>query len=217
MTDRKLFIFDWDGTLVDSAGKIVDAMSAAITELGLPPRSADEIRNIIGLGLPEALRRLYGDASEAALSALRERYVNYFLELDQQPCSHFEGAFELLEGLRARGQLLAVATGKSRRGLQRALAQTGWSGLFDATRCADETRSKPDPLMLQELLAELSVQPWQAVMIGDTEYDLAMAEAAGIDRIGVSFGAHAPERLQRYRPWRIVDRLEEVAGWGSPP
>jgi len=147
---------------------------------------------------------------------LRETYVKYFLELDQQPCRHFEGAFELLSRLREQGSLLAVATGKSRRGLQRALDQTGWEPLFDATRCADETRSKPHPLMLHELLNELGALPQQAVMVGDTEYDMAMAETAGIERIGVSYGAHAPERLLRYRPWRIVDRLAEVAEWDRP-
>lgn len=210
---KKLFIFDWDGTLVDSADKIVEAMAAAIGELALAPRSNDAIRNIIGLGLPEALRQLYDDAPAAQLTALRETYVKCFLQLDQQPCRHFDGAFELLSQLREQGWLLAVATGKSRRGLQRALDQTGWSPLFDATRCADESRSKPHPQMLHELLAELAVQPQQAVMIGDTEYDMAMAETAAIARIGVSYGAHAPERLQRYRPWRIVDRLADVAEW----
>ncbi len=212
---RKLFVFDWDGTLVDSADKIVGAMAAAIDELALAPRGDDAIRNIIGLGLPEALQRLYPDAPGSELAVLRETYVKYFLELDQQPCRQFEGAFELLSGLREQGWLLAVATGKSRRGLTRALGQTGWASLFHATRCADETRSKPHPQMLHELLTELSVTPQAAVMIGDTEYDMAMAEAAGVDRIGVSFGAHAPERLRTYRPWRVVDRLADVAGWGA--
>ena len=209
----KLFIFDWDGTLVDSTGKIVQAMAAAIGEMALAPRSDDAIRNIIGLGLPEALRQLYPTAPELQLATLRQTYVKYFLELDQLPCRHFDGAFELLSQLREQGWLLAVATGKSRRGLTRALQQTGWASLFDASRCADETRSKPHPLMLHELLAELSVPAQRAVMVGDTEYDMAMAEAAGVDRIGVSYGAHAAERLQAYRPWRIVDRLAEVAAW----
>ncbi len=213
MIDKNLFVFDWDGTLVDSADKIVSAMSAAIDELALAPRSVDEIRDIIGLGLPEALRRLYGVASDLELTLLRDTYVRYFLDLDQQPCRQFEGAFEILSQLRERGCLLAVATGKSRRGLQRALAQTGWGELFHATRCADETHSKPHPRMLLELMAELAVAPGAAVMVGDTEYDMAMAEAAGIARIGVSFGAHAPQRLQQYRPWRIVDRLADVAEW----
>ena len=116
---KRLFVFDWDGTLVDSADKIVGAMSTAIDELALASRSNEEIRNIIGLGLPEALRRLYDGAPDAELAALREAYVKYFLQLDQEPCHHFEGAFELLSDLRARGHLLAVATGKSRRGLAR--------------------------------------------------------------------------------------------------
>src|SRR5690606_1123620 len=151
---------DWDGTLVDSAGKIVGAMQRAIADLDLPPRSDAEVRNIIGLALPEAIETLFPGASPAALAAMHDAYVRHFLEADaQQRCTTFAGAGETLDGLRQRGCRLAVATSKSRRGLDRGLLQTGWGELFAATRCADETRSKPHPQMLHELLLQLAVAP----------------------------------------------------------
>src|SRR5690606_5725518 len=113
------------------------------------------------------------------------------------------------------GCVLAVATSKSRRGLTRALDQTGWGHFFDASRCADETHSKPHPRMLLELLAELGQSPEHAVMIGDTEYDMAMAKAAGMARIGVSYGAHAAERFAPYAPELILQQMDELVGWHS--
>jgi phosphoglycolate phosphatase len=210
----KLFIFDWDGTLVDSAGKIVGAMQRAIADLDLPPRSEAEVRNIIGLALPEAIEHLFPGSSAATLRAMHEAYVGHFLEADAaQRCTPFAGAAEALEGLRQRGCQLAVATSKSRRGLERGLLQTGWGELFSASRCADETRSKPHPQMLHELLQLLRVAPAQALMIGDTEYDMAMARSAGMPRLGVSHGAHEAARLHPYQPLRILDRLDELVPW----
>lgn len=208
-----LFIFDWDGTLIDSADKIVGAMQAAIAELALAPRSADEVRNIIGLGLPEAIQHLYGDLSEAGQQALRKGYAHYFVEADRNPCALFPEALATLAALREQGCLLAVATGKNRRGLTRVLGGLGLLEFFDASRCADETRSKPHPLMLHELLAELAIPAQHAVMVGDTEYDMAMAEAAGIERIAVNYGAHAVERLLPYKPALVVARLSQLLEW----
>ncbi len=211
-----LFVFDWDGTLADSVSRIVHAMRMAIDELGLPSHEDDAIREIVGLALPEALRALYPDHGSELLAALQERYSAHFVAGDSAGCEFFPGALDMLDRLRADGWQLAVATSKSRRGLDRALRLSGLEGFFHATRCADETRSKPHPLMLQELLVELRVMPEAAVMVGDTEFDMAMAQQAGLHRIGVSYGAHAPERLRPYRPALIIDELSVLCEWQLP-
>lgn len=209
-----LFIFDWDGTLSDSVGRIVAAMQAGIAEVGLPPRLDAEVADIVGLGLPEAIQALFPGESEAARAALRDAYSAHFVAREQsEPGGLFPGALELLTALRDDGWRLAVATGKSRRGLNRVLQNTGLAGFFDATRCADETRSKPHPRMLQEILDETGVVAAQAVMVGDTEFDLAMARALAMPRIGVSFGAHPVERLVKHEPFMIVDQLPEIGRW----
>lgn len=208
-----LFIFDWDGTLMDSTRKIVDAMQSAIAELGWPARSAEEVRNIIGLGLPEAVAQLFPEAQSGDREQLRAAYVRHFLDADQHPCEFFPGALATLNALKERGHLLAVATGKSRRGMQRVLGQLDLHDFFHASRCADETRSKPHPQMLHELLAELRSSHAAAVMIGDTEYDMAMARSAGMARIAVNFGAHAVERLLPYEPALVLDNLQQLLTW----
>lgn len=212
-TLKKLFIFDWDGTLIDSADKIVGAMLAAIAELQLEPRSDAEARNIIGLGLPEAVQHLYPDLSAVGQQAMRAAYARHFTEADQVPCALFPGALETLNALREQGCLLAIATGKNRRGLTRVLGGLGLSDFFDGSRCADETRSKPHPQMLYELLVEFGLPLEAAVMVGDTEYDMAMARSAGIDRIAVDYGAHALERLLPYEPALVLERLEQLLAW----
>lgn len=205
-----LLIFDWDGTLIDSTGKIVRCMQAAIAEQNLPSLPDEAVRNIIGLGLPEALRTLFPAAQPGVLERLREDYARHFIAADQQPCAFFPGVKGTLDALRARGCALAVATGKSRRGLDRVLANLGMSRYFEATRCADETRSKPHPQMLHELLSELGAGPDQALMVGDTEYDLAMANAAGMASVAVRYGAHAPERLAGHRPLATLERFDQL-------
>jgi phosphoglycolate phosphatase len=142
-----------------------------------------------------------------AVHEYRRRYSDHFVAADQVHCPLFPGAFETLNMLKAQGHQIAVATGKSRRGLERALTQQGWQSLFDTTRCADETASKPHPRMLNEILAELKVPPSDAVMIGDTEFDMAMARTAAVRRIAVTYGAHEVERLQRYEPDACIDHL----------
>jgi phosphoglycolate phosphatase len=208
-----LFIFDWDGTLMDSTGRIIGAMQAAIAELGLTARRDDEVREIIGLGLPEAIEFLFGELSLAERNILQARYAHHYVTADQQPCEFFPGALAMLQQLKERGDLVAVATGKSRKGLRRMLDQLDMHEFFHATRCADETRSKPHPQMLHELLAELSVTARDAVMIGDTEYDMAMAREAGMARIAVNFGAHAGERLVAYQPALVLDNLQQLLAW----
>jgi len=210
---KKLFIFDWDGTLIDSADKIVGAMLAAISELELESRTDAEARNIIGLGLPEAVQHLYPELSEAGQQAMRAAYARHFVAADQVPCALFPGALETLAELRDAGCLLAIATGKNRRGLTRVLGGLGLLDFFDATRCADETRSKPHPQMLHELLAGFGLPAVSAVMVGDTEYDMAMARNAGMDRIAVNYGAHAVERLLSYEPALVLERLSQLVDW----
>lgn len=210
MTSAQLYVFDWDGTLIDSASRIVDCLRRAAEALTLELRSDADYRDVIGLGLPQAIARLYPGLDPAGAEAYRDRYAAFFVEADAEPSGFFPGALETLETLRARGHRLAVATGKSRRGLDRVLARHGLEGYFDATRCADETASKPDPRMLFEIFEELGVPAARSVVVGDTEYDLEMARLAGAPSIGVSYGVHASGRLLRHGPLRIVDSLAQL-------
>lgn len=205
-----LFIFDWDGTLSDSTERIVQCMMSAAQAHDIESPSPEQIRNIIGLGLGEALQLLYPRYDKLQHELLRETYSRHYVAADQRPCDFFEGVTELLEQLRQQGHQLAVATGKSRRGLDRVLTALSMAEFFDGTRCADETRSKPDPTMVEELLLELSVKADQAVVIGDTEYDLEMASRAGVRSVGVSYGVHSPERLSRHKPLAIIDKIAEL-------
>ena len=208
-----LFIFDWDGTLMDSADRIVAVMQRAAEDRELLPLTDASIRNIIGLGLPEALKMLFPELPPAELELLQAAYSRRFVEADEVPCRLFPGVLETLEQLRSDGNRLAVATGKSRRGLSRVLAGLGMGDYFDATRCADETRSKPHPLMLNQLLSELAVPAERAVMVGDTEYDLAMAVNAGMACVAVDYGAHAVGRLLPYKPGLVLSHFPELLQW----
>lgn len=208
-----LFIFDWDGTLLDSTGKIIRCMQQAIADTGLEVRTDADVQGIIGLGLAEAIRHLYPDISDADLEAMRLAYSTHFIEADQPPCEFYPGVTEVLATLRNDGHQLAVATGKSRRGLNRVLTNLALTDYFDTTRCADETASKPHPRMLHEILAELGAPVRDAVMVGDTAFDLEMARNAGVDSIAVSYGAHDRERLMSYRPQRCIDRFHELLEW----
>lgn len=172
------------------------------------------MRNIIGLGLPEAIEGIYPGIDRPSLEALRTGYRRHYLELDQaEPAQFYPRVLETLEHLRQRGHTLAVATGKSRRGLNRALRALGLEGFFHATRCADETASKPNPLMLEQLMAEVAAGPDVSVMVGDTEYDMEMGRRAGVERIAVSYGAHAPDRLAPYQPALCMDCFSELLAW----
>ncbi len=210
MSGVQLYVFDWDGTLIDSVPRIVSCLRRAAEDLSLTTLSDEEYGDVIGLGLPQAIVRLYPALDPDRAEAYRHHYAEAFVSADGEPSAFFPGALETLEALRSRGHRLAVATGKSRRGLDRVLARHGLSGFFDATRCADETASKPDPLMLQQIVTELGVPASRAVMVGDTEYDLDMAARAGVRSIGVSYGVHPPERLARHAPLRIIDSLRQL-------
>jgi phosphoglycolate phosphatase len=188
----------------------VSCLRAAAIDVGLPDRNDAVFGDVIGLGLPQAIERLYPGLDISMTRRYRDRYAECFVLADAEPSGFFPGAMETLLELRQRGHVLAVATGKSRRGLDRVLGRLGLDEFFDATRCADETASKPDPRMVHEILLQLGYGGDDAVVVGDTEYDLEMAARAGVASIGVSYGAHAVERLRRHGPVRIIDSLREL-------
>jgi phosphoglycolate phosphatase len=209
----KLLIFDWDGTVIDSAARIISSMQRSALYLGLEPLDAEAIRNIIGLGLPEAIRALVPGIDAAGIEGMRERYAHYYVTGDDTPTHLFAGARSSLESLHRKGYRLAVATGKNRRGLDRVFAQTGLGSLFELSRCADETTSKPDPHMLHEILQQAKVDVSQALMVGDTEYDLEMGHRAGMATVAVSYGAHHIDRLKPWRPVLEIDNFPELERW----
>lgn len=209
-----LFVFDWDGTLSDSKAKITKAMQLAALDMNWVPLEDHQIHNIIGLGLPEAIHNLYPDAGLPDRQRLREAYATHFLSLDEaRPSDFFPGVMETLHRLKADGHTLTIATGKSRKGLDRIFGVLGVADFFHATRCADETASKPDPLMLEQLLREFDVDAGQAVMIGDTEYDMEMARRINMPRIAVSYGAHHINRLHAYEPALCLDQFDQLLAW----
>lgn len=209
----KLIIFDWDGTLVDSTQRIVDSMQQAAGEVGLPPVADAAVQNIIGLGLPEALRTVWPAIDASQLQSMTQVYARYFVSDSQVAMGFFPGTPGFLAGLVERGYLLAVATGKSRRGLDRMLRDLKVGHCFAATRCADETRSKPHPLMLKELLSELNVAPDEALMVGDTTYDVDMAHAAGVAAVAMGHGAHDDDVLLACGPLAVCHSIYELNDW----
>lgn len=208
-----LLIFDWDGTLSDSTARITLAMQLAAESVGLGFLAAERVHNIIGLGLPEALVQLYPEVDDPMRLRLRDAYRHHFSLLDQQPSALFPGVMDTLVQLGKQGHRLAIATGKSRQGLDRILAGLGVADLFEASRCADETASKPHPLMLEQLLASFGLSASDAVMVGDTEYDMDMARRIQMPRIAVSYGAHHIDRLKPYNPALCMDEFVELLNW----
>lgn len=211
--DYQLLIFDWDGTLSDSIGRIVEAMRVAADLAGRPVRDDLAIKGIIGLGLPEAIRTLYPDISANDLIGFRQHYADSYMAMDVEPSQLFEGVHESLQAFKAEGYRMAVATGKARRGLDRVLKAHGWLDYFDATRAADETASKPDPLMLNEILQHCGVKREQALMIGDASFDLLMARNAGMDSVAVGYGAQALDSLRQFEPRLAIERFSELRTW----
>lgn len=212
MKRYELIVFDWDGTLMDSAAMIVDSVQAAARDLGLDPPSDERARHIIGLGLGDALRHALPDLSEDHYPELVERYRHHYLSRDHQLVL-FAGADELIRELSANGFRLGVATGKSRKGLDRALVQTGLGVFFHGTRCADECHSKPHPQMIEELMDEFAVPPARTLMIGDTTHDLLMAKNAGVDAVAVSYGAHPLNLLEAVAPLYCAASVVDLATW----
>ena len=209
----ELLVFDWDGTLMDSVAKIVACTQAAAKDMDLPVPAFDEAKQIIGLGLQEAMARLFGITNEDTVQAVAERYRYHFLGDEPTPEIMFEGAEALLQHLDESGYLLAVATGKSRRGLDHVLDKTGLADKFVITRCADETHSKPNPQMLQEIMDFTGVDKGKTLMIGDTEYDMLMAGNAGADGLGVTYGVHDREHLLANGALDCIDELTQLNSW----
>ena len=207
-----LVVFDWDGSLFDSTRAISRSIQLACADLGLPVPSDQRASYVIGLGLRDALEYAVPDLTPAQLPAMLERYRHHYQRQDRD-IDLFPGARELLAALRARGHRLGVATGKSRAGLDRALAQAGLAHVFEATRCADETRPKPDPAMLRELGLRLAVPAGRTVMIGDTTHDLRMARDAGVAGLAVTYGAHPHADLLAEAPLACLASVAELADW----
>ena len=200
----ELIIFDWDGTLFDSVGQIVTSLQYAAQQFQ-QPLTYEAAKSIIGLGLPEVAQRLFPTVPHLhrqILQAYSDHYVAH-----SKGDAWFDGVAQMLHELRSQGIQLAVATGKSRKGLDRVLAQTASQDLFVITRAASETKSKPDPLMLAEILAYTGVKAEQAIMVGDSSYDLEMARNINMPRIGVSYGVHDVNTLMQYQPVAIASSV----------
>lgn len=210
MQQVEVVIFDWDGTVMDSVPKIVRSLQIAAELANVPVPPAEEAKQIIGLSLGPAMDLLFPTASQPLKEQLAENYKHAYLHLDNTPTPFYPGAEQLFSTLRQRGYKLAVATGKARRGLDRILAETETGHYFAATRCADEAESKPHPLMLNQLLNHFSLQPQQAVMIGDSKYDLLMAQQIAMPRIGITHGVHGHAEFAPLAPVAIVDQLADL-------
>lgn len=208
----QLIVFDWDGTILDSAGAIVRAIQAACRDLDLPEPSDAQARHVIGLGLGDAMRHAVPGLAPERYPQMIERYRYHYLSRDHE-LTLFEGIPALLARLKAAGYWLAIATGKSRLGLERALDHSGLRPYFLGTRCADECHSKPHPQMLEELMREFGVGPEATVMIGDTSHDLLMASNAGVAGLGVTYGAHPHEHLLEHAPLACLHNVAELDAW----
>jgi phosphoglycolate phosphatase len=207
-----LIVFDWDGTLMDSTGAIVASIQAAARDLGIAPPTDERASHIIGLGLIDALRHALPDLPAERYQEVALRYREHYLARDQDLLL-FDGAAELIEELALAGHMLAVATGKTRKGLERAFDVSGLGPRFHGSRCADECHSKPHPQMLEELMAEFGVEPEATLMIGDTTHDLQMARNAGVPALGVAYGAHPRVSLEAQAPLFCAGNVAELAAW----
>ena len=214
MTSRNfdLIAFDWDGTLFDSTKIIVRCIQAAVKDVGGTVPTDEAAAYVIGLGLAQALAHAAPDVPRDKYPVLGERY-RYHYHLHAHDVSLFDGVLPLLAALKARGHLLAVATGKSRHGLDEALQTVQLKGVFDASRTADKTAGKPDPKMLHELMAELGIAPKRTLMVGDTTHDLQMALNAGCPSLVVSYGAHAPDAFAALGPLHIAHSVPDMHDW----
>lgn len=208
----EMIVFDWDGTILDSAGAIVRAIQAACRDLGVAVPSDRQASHVIGLGLLDAMRHAVPDLAPEKHHEMADRYRFHYLSGDHE-LTIFNGIREMLERLQSAGHILTVATGKSRLGLDRALAYSGLAPLFQASRCADECHSKPHPQMLEELMAEFAVVPGATLMIGDTSHDLLMARNAGVDSLAVTYGAHTHDHLLEFQPLACLHTVPELDQW----
>jgi len=210
MSAQKVVIFDWDGTVMDSIGKIVNCVQGAAKALNIAVPGHHQAKQIIGLSLETAFATLFPSADKPTLLLLCEAYKDIYLHQDKTATPLFAGAVELFERLRQQDYLLAVATGKTRVGLNRMLEETNTAHFFATSRCADEAKSKPDPQMLQLILAELACSADQALMVGDTTHDLAMAHAIHMPRVGITHGVHSALDFAPFAPKAVIDSLPEL-------
>lgn len=207
-----LIVWDWDGTLANSTGMITNAIVQAAEQVGLPALDPTAASNIIGLGLRESIHALFGDIPTEQAQALARQYTaNYYAGESEIPL--FAGAKDTIIELNRRGYKLAVATGKGRRGLNMALAHCELGNYFHETRTVDECFSKPHPQMLDELMDICVARPERTLMIGDTNYDLQMAQNAGVPAVAVSFGAQPRDMLLAYNPIKIFDKFNDLSTW----
>lgn len=209
----KAVIFDWDGTLMNSEARIVDAIQTAAKECGLPVLPYHDSKQIIGLSLEKAILGLYPDLEQSKVVAMSQAYTQCFLEESEVEMVPFDGAEALLLNLKMQAVKVAIATGKSRKGLDAVLAETGFGSYFDMTRTPIESASKPDPLMLKQILQEFNITADEAVMIGDTTFDMEMARNINMDRVALSHGVHQTEVLAEYDPVATLDSLQELNLW----
>ena len=213
MTKYSLLVFDWDGTLIDSKAQIVNCMQSTISSLKLEARSDEQISDIIGLGLDEAIMSLYPQITQGEVKQCAQAYREHFLTKDKTPSPLFKGVKTVLDTLKQSGYDLAIATGKSRRGLDKGIIDTGLQGYFPITRCADETRSKPHPQMLEEILVDHNTTANKVLMIGDSEYDLQLANNTKVDALAVSYGVHNLMRLLKQDPAGFIDDINQLPQW----
>ena len=209
----KLIVFDWDGTLMDSEAQIVACLHGSIADLGLEPMDDDTVKNVIGLGLKEAVDTLVPGRDARFRQAFVDCYRKHWFQAEAAVL--FDDARAVLDHFSRRDYFLGVATGKARRGLDLVLKETQLTHIFHATRCADEAPSKPHPQMLLDIMERLDVAPRETLMVGDTEYDMEMATNAGAGKIAVRTGVHSEERLQRHDPLVCLQRLADMPMWLS--
>lgn len=208
--DYDLIIFDWDGTLIDSIGWIVQSLRYAGLQCGLGVPDDAASRAVIGLDLGSALQNLFPHAEAAQLPALKQAYVEHYHTRDLNADDLFDGVPNLLDRLNQRGYQLAIATGKGRAGLDHVLNATGAGHWFCASRCSDETASKPNPRMLLELMAEIGVSPTRTLMVGDSVHDLEMAGHAGVTAVAVTCGANRRDELLPHAPWHCLTQTAHL-------
>ncbi|MGB0834618.1 MAG: HAD-IA family hydrolase [Psychrobium sp.] len=214
-SDLKLVIFDWDGTVMDSVAKIVDAMQMAAKREGLPVPSDAQVKDIIGLSLLPALSQLFGELNQQQIDDMAQFYKEAYLALDKKPSPLFDGITEVFESLAKRDIKITVATGKSRVGLNRLIEQTGLGHYFCDSMTADEAESKPHPQMIDDILTRQGVDKSQVFMVGDSTLDLIMAKNANVKALGVSYGAHDKSRLLAVNPVAVVDDAKSLLDYLS--
>ena len=208
-----LLVFDWDGTLIDSIEQITVSLQIASKKICSENISEQAARSVIGLGLQEAVEQLHPGKAPDIIEKIADAYRHHYLHENIVPSPLFDGVTEMLEELNNAGFEMAIATGKSRQGLDKSIAEHNVAHFFSTTRCAGENKSKPHPEMLLGILNDSQTSPEKAIMIGDTEHDLMMAKNAGIDAIAVSHGAHSTDRLMPHKPLSCLENISDLTAF----